>query len=60
MIKTFSKQPKVVARRKKVILRLEKQYVEGTKREEKDIILHLTEADNKRINKELVILKERI
>lgn len=64
-MKLFNNSPLAKARRKRVISRLETQLISKIKEnpeklEGNDINIPLTEADVKRINKELKTLKERI
>ena len=57
-----SKTSSAVRRRKSVIFRLQAQLFRGNKMTKTDppTIIELEESDIKRINKEIVILKERI
>lgn len=55
---TYNKQPQAIKRRKTVISALTTQLKQGSKRVKNDIV-DLSEADRKRINRELDILNER-
>lgn len=61
--KSFSKSPKAVKRRERVIKRLENQLVTGYKpviENKKMSTIPLTESDRIRIKHEIAILKSRI
>ena len=59
----YSKTPPVQARRRNVIYRLQNQLLSGVKSkkvEGVDTTVNLSDRDIKRINKEILILKERV